>query len=557
MSRRHSRWLPDESGGAVDATVLPRLASPAPSPESEPAAKRELIVLADDNADMRQYLRHLLGDRYQVHSVADGCQALEATRQLRPALVLADVMMPGLDGFGLLRAMRDDSVVASTLSARAGEESRVEGLQSGADDYLIKPFTARELLARVATHVKMARLRRETAEREERLSASEERLAETSRLYRELQDREAKIRRLVDANIVGVLITNVEGQIVEANDAFLQMVRYTHEDLKAGRLRWTELTPPEWQAVSERAVVQLKATGTCEIFEKEYFRSDGTRVSVLVAAAAIEETKTEVVAFVLDLTERKQAEQERERLRHLQADLAYISRVNAMGELAASLAHEIKQPIAAAATNARTGLRWLQREPAEIAEARESLTRILKDVNRAADIVDRNRALYRQDRPKRESVDLNELIREISALLYDKANQHSISIRTELNANLPPINADRVQLQQVLMNLMLNGIEAMKDTSGHLTVMSKRTEDSELLVSVSDSGIGLPVEDSERIFDAFFTTKPQGTGMGLSISRRIIESHGGRLWASANPGRGATFQFTLPTEIKASSTSAA
>jgi PAS domain S-box-containing protein len=261
------------------------------------------------------------------------------------------------------------------------------------------------------------------------------------------------------------------------------------------------------------------------------------------------------LGITMDITERKRAEEERERLRQLEADLAHINRVNMMGELAAALAHEIKQPIAAATINAKTGLRWLQREPPEVEEACESLSRILKDVSRAADIVDRNRALYRRETQKRELVELNEVIREMSTLLYDKANQHSISIRTELDANLLPITADRVQVQQVLMNLMLNGIEAMKDTSGQLTVTSKKTEDGQLLVSVSDSGIGLPVEDTERIFDAFFTTKPQGTGMGLSISRRIIESHGGRLWATRNSGRGATFQFTVPIEAKASSTS--
>jgi PAS domain S-box-containing protein len=555
------QWLGDQSGAAVDVAMVPELASLTPSPESAPEARRETIVLADDNADMRQYLRHLLGERYQVHSVADGCQALEATQQLRPALVLADVMMPRLDGFGLLRAIRDDSALASTpvilLSARAGEESRVEGLQAGADDYLIKPFTARELLARVATHVKMAKLRRETAEREERLGASEERLAETSRLYRELQDREAKIRRLVDANIVGIFFWDLEGRIIEANDAFLRIVGYDREDLTSGGIRWTDLTPPEWLELDGRErVPALKATGSLQPFEKEYFRKDGSRVPVLIGVTTFAEPGNQGVAFVLDLSERKRAEQEREKLSQLQSELAYMSRVITAGELAASLAHEIKQPITAAITNAKTGVRWLRREPPEIEEACESLSRILKDASRAVDIVDRNRALFRRETQKRESVELNEVIREMSTLLNDKANQHSISIRTELDANLLPVTADRVQVQQVLMNLMLNGIEAMKDTSGQLTVTSKKTEDGQLLVSVSDSGIGLPLEDSERIFDAFFTTKPQGIGMGLSISRRIIELHGGRLWATRNSGRGATFQFTVPIEAKASSTPA-
>jgi PAS domain S-box-containing protein len=374
---------------------------------------------------------------------------------------------------------------------------------------------------------------------------------ENSRLYSELQEREAKIRRLVDANIVGVLISRLEGQILEANDAFLQMVRYSRDDVTSGRLQWTELTPPEWQAVSERSVAQLRASGTCEIFEKEYFRSDGSRVPVLVAATVIGDARSETLAFVLDLTERKRAEEERERLRQAQADLAYMSRVITVGELAASLAHEIKQPIAAAVTNAKTCVRWLQRDAPDIAEACEAASRIVKDTTRAAEIIDRVRSLYTRGTPQRELVDLNEIVREMIVLLLDQANRYSIPIRTDLTPRLPKVMADRVQVQQVLMNLMLNGIEAMKDTSGELTVTSKRSENGQLMISVSDSGIGLPQEQPDRIFQAFFTTKSQGTGMGLSISRTIVESHGGCLWASANTGRGATFHFSLPTETEA------
>jgi signal transduction histidine kinase len=227
-----------------------------------------------------------------------------------------------------------------------------------------------------------------------------------------------------------------------------------------------------------------------------------------------------------------------------------------MGELTASFAHEIKQPISAAATNAKTSLRWLQREQPDIGEAREAISRIVKDVIRAADMIDRTRALYRRGAPKLEMVNLNESIREMVVLLHEKAIQHSILIRTELDGVLRAITADPVQMQQVLMNLMLNGIEAMKDMGGELTIRSNNLEDGQILLAVSDLGIGLPVENAERIFDPFFTTKEQGTGMGLSICRRIIESHGGRLWASANTRPGATFQFTIPTEVRASSTSA-
>ena len=253
----------------------------------------------------------------------------------------------------------------------------------------------------------------------------------------------------------------------------------------------------------------------------------------------------------IDITDLKRAEEERERLRQLEADLAHINRVSMMGELAASLAHEIKQPIAAAVINAKACVRWLRRDAPDIAEACEAASRMVNDATRVADILDRVRSLYRRDTTQRELVDVNEIIREMIVLLHDKANRNSISIRTELDAGLAAITADRVQLQQVLMNLMLNGFEAMKDTSGELTITSKKTADGLLQISVSDSGIGIAPDRTDRIFEAFFTTKPQGTGMGLSISRKIIESHGGRLWAAGAPGRGATFQFTLPATLAA------
>jgi signal transduction histidine kinase len=228
-----------------------------------------------------------------------------------------------------------------------------------------------------------------------------------------------------------------------------------------------------------------------------------------------------------------------------------------MGELAASIAHEIKQPITAALMNAKTCTRWLRRDTPDVAEACEAASRMVNDATRAADIIDGVRSLYRRDTAKQELLDLNEIIREIIVLLHDKVSRTSISIRSDLEPGLPPITADRVQLQQVLLNLTLNGMEAMKDSTGELTITSQRTEDGQLRVSVSDSGIGIAPEQVNKIFDAFFTTKPQGTGMGLSISRRIIESHGGRIWASAHSGRGTTFHFTLPADVTASSSSAA
>src|SRR6266851_1223196 len=260
----------------------------------------------------------------------------------------------------------------------------------------------------------------------------------------------------------------------------------------------------------------------------------------------------EFVGILMDVTERRRADEERERLRQVQADLAHLSRVTTMGELTASLAHEIKQPIAAAVTNAKTCLRWLGRDEPNVAEAYEAASRLVKDVTRAADIISRISLLFTKGALQRELVDVNELIREMIVLLRSAANRYSISIRTELAEDLPKVMADRVQLQQAFMNLMLNGIDAMKETSGgsELAIKSE-TDHGQLLISVSDTGVGLPPEQADQIFRAFFTTKDNGTGMGLPISRSIIESHGGRLWAASASGRGATFQFTLPVTVAA------
>jgi len=289
-------------------------------------------------------------------------------------------------------------------------------------------------------------------------------------------------------------------------------------------------------------------------FEHEYrlVMPDTSVKHVHVVAHALSDTsgRIEFVGAVMDVTERKGAE---EALREAQANLARVSRVTTMGELTASVAHEIRQPIAAAVTNANTCLRWLGRDQPDLAEAREAAARIIKDVTRASDIISRIRLLFKKAPPERESLDLNEVIQEMITLLRSEATHYSISIRGELADDLPNIMADRVQLQQVLMNVLLNGIEAMMDSRppGKLTVKSQQDEDGQILISISDTGAGLSPGQAEQIFNAFFTTKPHGTGMGLAISRSIIESHGGRLWAADNSPRGATFCFTLPTRVEA------
>src|SRR6201987_4121645 len=260
----------------------------------------------------------------------------------------------------------------------------------------------------------------------------------------------------------------------------------------------------------------------------------------------------ELVQFVgvsMDVTESKQAEQEHERLRQELANIEPGNRVSTMGELTASLAHEIKQPIGAAVTNAEACVRSLDRAQPDMGEVREAALEMAKDARRAAEIVDRVRSLYQKGSSQRETINVNEVIGQMVVMLQNEANRHSVTIRTDLAEGLPTVMADRVQLQQVLLNLMLNGIEAMLDTSAELTITSKLADDGQVLISVTDTGVGLPTENAGPVFDPFFTTKSQGTGLGLAITRSIVESHGGRIWASANSGRGATFSFTLPSRV--------
>jgi PAS domain S-box-containing protein len=313
-----------------------------------------------------------------------------------------------------------------------------------------------------------------------------------------------------------------------------------------------KLLHTEFPVPLEQLNTELLSTGRWE-GELIHTKADGTQVVVASRWALQRDERDQPVAILEtnnDITEQKRAE---EAVRQAQADLTHVSRVTTMGELTASLAHEVNQPIAAAVTNANTSLRWLNRAPPDLEEARQAVSRIAKDVTRASEIISRVRSLFKKAPPEKELVDANELIREMIFLLHNEAMRSSISIRTELAQNLPRITADRVQLQQVFMNLILNGIEAVKamDLPGEISIHSRSTENGDLLISVSDTGVGLPKEQADQIFSAFFTTKPEGTGLGLTISRSIVESHGGRLWASANAERGTTFHLSLPTKAGA------
>ncbi len=483
---------------------------------------------------------------------------------------------------------------------------------------------------------------------------------------------EAKVRRLVEANVVGVVMWNLEGAITGANEAFLHMVQYNQGDLASGRVRWTDLTPPEWRECDYWAIAQLKKTGIFQPYEKEFFRKDGSRVPVLLGGALFEGNGNDGVAFVLDLRQQKRAREElrrseaflaeAQRLTHIgsyswrvatdeikwseqlyriyefeigvpvtpelirtrvhpedvtliekmveqarngrddfewqyrllmpdhsikylhavahatrdqdgqleyiaavqdvtarrlseeafdkaRSELAHVTRMMSLGTLAAAIAHEINQPLSGIVTNASTCQRMLTATPPNINGALETARRTIRDANRASEVIVRLRALFNRKETATESVDLNEATREVVALSLSGLQRNGVVVRAELADNLPCVTGDRIQLQQVVLNLLRNGADAMSrvdDRPRHLVIITDRDEGDRVRVSVKDVGVGFEPQAADRLFEGFYTTKDDGMGIGLSVSKSIIESHHGRLWAEQNDGPGATFSFSIP-----------
>lgn len=356
---------------------------------------------------------------------------------------------------------------------------------------------------------------------------------------------------IVESSHDAIVSKSLDGVITSWNKGAERLFGYSAEEAVGQNI--TLIIPPERRDEERTIVEQLTRGERIDHFETVRMRKDGSLLDVSLTISPMKDASGRVVGaskLARDITERKRAE---EALRQAQTDLAHASRLTTLGEFTASLAHEVKQPIAAAVTDANTCVRWITRDEPDLKEAREAAWRIVKDANRAAEIINRVRLLFKKGTPQRELVDVNEVAREMIVLLGDEASRHSISVRTELADDLPHVRGDRVQLQQVLMNLMVNGVDAMHDVDGprELIIKSQPAENNELLLSVSDTGVGLPRHQADQIFNAFFTTKTHGTGMGLRISRSIIESHGGRLWAADNSPRGASFCFTLPTKAEA------
>ena len=370
------------------------------------------------------------------------------------------------------------------------------------------------------------------------------------RTYR-LKTEERRLRDVVETIPAMTFTASSDGRCTFVNKRWTEYTGLSVEETSGAG--WQRAVHPE--DLAHHSEKWRTSVATRQLFENEarFRRATGEYRWFLVRGVPLRNPHEKIVRWygtLTDIEDRKRAEQEREKLRQLEDELAHMNRVSMLGEMAASLAHEITQPITAAIASANSCIEWLTHEPPNLDRARASAVRIDKYGNRAAEIIHRIRAFYRKSSPRREMVDVNEIVHEIFTLLHSEATRYSIVLRTELD-QVPRIKADRVQLQQVFMNLLLNAIEAMKDSSGELTVKSQ-LEGGQLLFSVRDTGVGLPTENVDQIFSAFYTTKAQGSGMGLAISRTIVEAHGGRLWAAANDGRGSTFHFTLPTEVTAS-----
>ena len=346
-----------------------------------------------------------------------------------------------------------------------------------------------------------------------------------------------------------IFVRDMNNVITYWNHGAEELYGWTAEEVVGKGITTHQLLKTVFPAPLDKIEPELLRTGRWE-GELVHTKADGTQVVVASRWSLLRDERQRPLTVLEtnnDTTNRKQAE---EALREAQANLARVSRVTTMGELAASLAHKVNQPIAAAVTNADACLRWLARDTPDLAEARAAAMRIIKDGTRASEIINRIHLFFRKATPEREPVDVNGVIREMIVLLRTEMARYSISVRPELAADLPQVMADRVQLQQVMMNLIMNSIAAMKDVDGkrELAINAQRAEDEQVMVCVSDTGVGLPPQQTDKVFNAFFTTKPDGTGMGLSISRSIVESHGGRLWAADNCPRGASFRFILPTK---------
>ncbi len=498
-----------------------------------------ILYLEDDPKDAELVQETLASDGIRCHITRVETEAdfIASLEQGGFDLILADYTLPSFDGLSALKIaqQRWPHVPLIFVSGTLGEEVAIEALKIGATDYVLKTR-----LSRIVPSVQRAL--REAGERID-LSRAEEALRRSEAYL-------AAAQKLSHTGSFGWDVCS--GKIYWSQETF-RIFEYdppTEPTLELVLHR----THPDDRALVRQVVDRVSHERKDFDFEHRLLMPNGSAKYLRVVGhpSKDESGSFEFVGAVIDITERKRAEaelhQKEASLREAQIELAHVSRVTTMGEMAASIAHEVNQPLAGIVTNANAGLRWLAGDLPNLNEAREAIRRIIRDGNRAGDVVSQMRALFQKARTAKEWLHINEAIEEVVTLTQSEVRKNKVVLRMELAADLPPIMGDRVQLQQVVLNLILNGIEAMNTVENHeraMVIRTQRGEGDEVRIVVRDSGIGLDPLSAERIFEAFHTTKPGGLGMGLSISRSIVESHGGRLWAVSNDGPGATFQFTL------------
>lgn len=543
------RWLPGPQVDALDVLTegLAHADATGPVPETHGAR----VLLAEDNADLRDYIGRLLRSRYEVLAVADGEQALVAARRHLPDLVLTDVMMPRLDGFGLLRALRADEntreIPVVMLSARAGEESRVEGMEAGADDYLVKPFSARELLARVGAHLQLARLRREAADRERALRT-------------EAEEAHARVSSILESITDGFIALDAGWRFIYVN-AMAERINGCGRDEMLGKTIW-EIFPATQGTRLElefRRAVAEQIPVTFENFYEPWKRwfamtaypaKDGG-LSIyfqdMTDAKQAQETQSASERRIRRLLE--EADRRNEELRTKQEQLIQTAKLASLGELTTDVAHELNNPLNNIGLFIGNMMERWERQPVPGMERYgKDLTRVLQQIHKASAIVDHLRTFGRGATAEKIPLSVNHVIRVALSLVEEQLRLRDVTVTLELAPDDPHICGNAIQLEQVFINLLNNAKDAIGTATTKRITIWTMVQDRTVLMTVHDTGVGMDPDVQGRIFDPFYTTKPvgQGTGLGLSITYGIIQDHQGTVGVQSAPGQGATFALTFP-----------
>ena len=525
------------------------------APGQGPGAAPRILVV-EDNAEMRRFICEALQAEFRVEAAPDGASALNAAIASPPDLLVTDLMLPRLGGDRLVEAMRSIPELADVpvlvLSAKDDAMLRARLLAGAVQDYVTKPFSAHELRARVRNLATMKRARDDL--RRELLSQSNDLTQLTRHLIesrRALQVSEHRWWTIYEHSPVGIALVRVGGSIQAANPALKAMLGYSDEEILRCSLQ--RITPVEDWAATQRRIGRLLAGEMQEYhLQRRLQRKDGALVWANASVSLVpgsQDAERLLVVVAEDITDRKLAEQA---LATARAELAQVARVSTLGELAASIAHEVNQPLAAIVANGHASMRWLQASPANEAEAKAAVERIIRDANRAGDVINRIRGFVQRREVQHVPLNVDDVVHDVTELVRGEAQGRRINVVHRASGPLPCVHADRTQLQQVVLNLVMNGLEAMGRScgSGRAIQLATHCDRGWVQVDVRDSGEGIAPAVEKTLFDAFHTTKADGMGMGLAISRSIIESHGGRLWFTPNEGPGVTFSFALPIDAQ-------